>query len=481
MDIRRAIVWASAGQYFTLIVNFAVTLLLARVLTPFEFGVSAIGIAVIGIAEAMREIAGGTFLVRERDLTPGKIRTTTTLNLLLTVLIGAATVLLAEPLSGFFGVPGLASYLLIAVAGFAAGWLLYPQQALLSRDMAFDRLAAVNVASTVGGSIASITLALSGFGANSFAIGAVVTSIIGVGMVLTLGRGIAIYRPSLSEWRSVMGFGIHSSATAIAGRLAEALPLFIFGRLLGPADLAIGHRALLLCLVPERLITAVTGAVALPELSRLSREGGDLKRAYLTALANVTVLHLPVMAMLALLALPVVEVLLGQQWLHAAPLVTILSLALMATAPIMLQYPVLVAAGGVHLLPRLVVLQTGVTAMALAASAGYGLHAAAASMLIALPLNAIMSLLAVHMRLRLSPVELAGVVLRSGVVTLATVAVPIMFIFYHPGSMPPGMAVVLGMAAAPGWMIGLYASGHPLWSEIVRIAASLTNARIAGS
>lgn len=476
MNIRRAIVWASASQYFTLAVNFSITILLARILTPYDFGVSAIGLAVIGIAEALRELAGGTFLVRENELTNDKIRSTTTINILLTGVIAGAIVLLAGPLARFFDLPALAPYLHIAVVGFAAGAVLYPQQALLSRDMAFDRLAAVNAVGTIGGALAAISFALAGFGANSFALAGVITSMLGAMMATALGRGFSIYRPSVRQWRSVAAFGMHSSASAIVGRLAEALPLFIFGRLLGPAELAIGHRALLLCLVPERLISAVAGAVALPELSRLSREGGDVKRAYLVALANVTALHWPAMAMLALLAGPAVSLLLGSQWLDAIPLVTILSLALMAASPMVLQHSVLVATGGVHVLPRLVAAQTGLLAVALAATAGYGLRASALSMLLVMPLNALMSLVAVRSRLGFSAAEAGNALARSAAVTASSVAAPLVLVLQALPMTPLTTALLAAVLAVVGWIVGLRAFGHPLWAEIVRLAGAIRGA-----
>ena len=272
INIRRAIAWAFFGQYFTIAINFVATMLLARLLTPAEFGVSALGGAILGLAEAIRELAGGTFLISERDLTHGKIRSTTTINFMVMFVVVAILVALAEPLSRFFEMPALAHYLFIAVFGYMLGTLLYPQQALMSREMMFDRLAIVSLAQTSVGAAVAITLALAGFQANSFAWAGVASAVSGTLMCSAIRGDLSIFRPSFSHWRSVVGFGAYSSTTAILGRLAETVPLLIFGRLLSASELAIGHRAVLLCMFPERLIMAVVGMVALPELSRRMRE-----------------------------------------------------------------------------------------------------------------------------------------------------------------------------------------------------------------
>jgi O-antigen/teichoic acid export membrane protein len=472
-SIRSAIVWASVGQYVNIAINFLATLLLARLLTPAEFGISSLGVAVLGIAEAIRELAGGTFLIRESDLTQGKIRSTTTVNILVTIVVAAMLVLLAGPLARFFEMPALARFLSIAVLGYMFGPLLYPQQALISREMAFDRLAIVNCASASVAAAVAIILAIAGFRANSFAWAGVASSLSATLICFAIRGDLSIYRPSLSHWRDVVGFGVYSSTTAILGRLAEAVPLLIFGRLLSASELAIGHRAVLLCLFPERLLLAAVGTVALPELSRQSREGGDLKGAYLAALSNITVVYWPVMVMLALLAQPVVALVLGRQWLGAVPLVRILSPALMLAVPIVLQFSILVAASGVQILPRLLMLQTIVTTTALSLTAGYGLRAAALSMLVAMPMNAGMSVLAVRSRIEFRWSELIAPLLRSAVGTSAAAVGPIVVSLAFPVDIPLAAAVAAVALGVAGWIIGLSATGHSLWNELVRAAIAL--------
>ncbi len=472
-SLRRAVAWASVAQYLNIAIGFAATLVLARLLTPAEYGISALSGAIVGVAEAIRELAGGTFLIREHDLTHGKIRSTTTVNFLVTFTVAVVLALLAEPLAHFFEMPALAPFLFIAILGFLLGPLFHPQQALMSRNMAFDRLAVVNCASAFVGAAVAVVLALAGFGANSFAWAGVASAIVGTLLCFIVHRDFSIYKPSLSDWRSVVRFGAYSSTSAILGMLAEAAPLLIFGRLLSAAELAIGHRAVLLCMFPGRLVLAAVGAVALPELSRQSREGGDLKGAYLSAISAITVVYWPIMVMLALLAQPVVALVLGRQWLDAVPLVRILSPALMLAVPIVLQFPILVAAGCVHILPRLLVLQTIVTTTALALTAGYGLHAAALSMLAAMPVNAGMSLLAVRGRIEFRWSELGAVLARSGVVTLAAAISPIIMSLAFRSDMPLAGAVVAVALGGAGWIISLSATGHSLWSELVQAATAL--------
>ena len=396
VNLRRAIVWASAGQYLVIVVNFAALLVMARLLAPAEYGVAVLGGAILAIAEAIRELAGGSFLIRERELTPQKVRSMTTMSVIVTCAVAAVLVLVAKPLAGFFERPALTQYLWVSVLGYVLGPFIYAQMALFSRELQFNRLSVVVFLQALVGAGISILLALIGFSALSFAWASVASAMTGAALCLAVGRDLSIYRPSLSHWRSVVGFGAYSSATAILGRIGETLPVLIFGKFLSPDALAIGHRGVLLCLVPERIVQATVGPVALPEFSRRAREGKDLKEAYLTAVSHVSVVQWPAMIVLAILAEPVVLGVLGSQWLDVVPLLRILSPALMLSVPIGLQYATLVAVGAVDRLPLLLIAQTIAMIAALSITAPYGLHAAAWSMFVVIPVNAALSLMAVH-------------------------------------------------------------------------------------
>ena len=63
---RRAVVWASQGQYLVIIINLANTIVMARLVKPPDFGTAAIGTAMFAIAEAIRSLSGTTYLIQDR-------------------------------------------------------------------------------------------------------------------------------------------------------------------------------------------------------------------------------------------------------------------------------------------------------------------------------------------------------------------------------------------------------------------------------
>jgi O-antigen/teichoic acid export membrane protein len=386
--------------------------------------------------------------------------------MLVTALLSTLLLVAAGPLSRLFGVPLLAPFLVVSVLGYSLATFLYPQQALLGREMEFTSLAVVQLVPAVVGGAVSISLAYVGLGALSLAWGGVLSTATATALCVAIRGDVSIYKPSLGQWRRVVAFGAYSSAAAVLNKIADAVPVLIFGHFLSAEALSFGHRAILLCQLPERVIQAAIGIVALPEFSRQVREGRALKGAYLSALSHISVAHWPAMIILALLARPIVLVLFGHQWLELASLIPIISPALILALPMGIQYPVLAATDGIRLLPRLVLAQTLVLAAALWITARYGLHAAAFGALWAMPINAVMSIQAVRSRIVLSWTELFVVFSRSAAVSACAASGPLIFVLASPSDMPLLIAAAAALVGCAGWVAGLFATAHPLWSEL---------------
>lgn len=473
--IRRSIIWVSIGQYFNLAVGFLSTLFLARLLTPTEYGTSILGWAIIGMVEALREFASGAFLVREKELSADKIGTSFTISFLITLIVMAGLMLLARPLADYFSAEGLDQFLHVVLIGFALGAILYPQQALLAREHAFGRLAIIGCAMTAVGSAVSVTLAYYKFGALSFAWATVASLALGTVLITCVRQEVSFYRPSLRSWRAVLGFGAYSGTTAIISKVGEAVPVFICGKVLSPTDLAIGSRAVMISSVAERIVFGPALSIALPEFAHQVREGRDLKTSYCKALSLLTAVQWPAMVMLAVLAEPIVVLVMGHQWLDVVPLVRIYGPALMLAVPVGLQYAVLSAVDGIHLLPRLLALQTAVMTTALALTVSHGLQAIAWSMYAVFAISSYLSLLTVRSRLGFGWLDLAASLAPSITVTIFSAIGPLA-LFFYASSMTLLITSAAIATAAVGWLAGLYASSHVMWTEVVHAATFAVNA-----
>jgi O-antigen/teichoic acid export membrane protein len=220
---KRAFLWASAGRYLVTIIGLATTVIMARLLSPGEYGLSVLGTAVILVADAIRSLAGGSYLVQTKELSSDKIRTSCTLSLIVTLVMTSALAVLAPLMAAYYANPVLERYLQVIGISYLMGPFSFPIMSLMTREMAFERLALIGVATAVVNGIMSIVLAKLGFSAMSYAWASVGSAAAGVLLCLFFYPNWSIFRPLLREWRSVLGFGVFDSATTVLHRLTENL------------------------------------------------------------------------------------------------------------------------------------------------------------------------------------------------------------------------------------------------------------------
>jgi O-antigen/teichoic acid export membrane protein len=469
--VRRAFFWATFGRYVAMAINLTVTIVAARLVPPASFGVAVLSAAAYAIAEAIREIGGGAYLIQERELTAGKIRSSITVSLIVSLALAALLFLGARVIAGFYGVPEIEHYLHVAALGFVLGPFVFPALALMSRELAFGYQALTTISMSLAGGLTTIGLAAAGFSYMAFAWANVAAALVGSALCFLFRPDLSMYRWSLSEWRDVIRFGVFDSATSLLAALGEHAPYLLLGRFLNTAGIGIAQRALLLSTFPERVILAGVGAVALPTFARRVREGGDTRAAYLRAIEMITAVQWPCLMLLATLATPLVLFLLGPRWAEVAPLLRILCLAMAFSFPWALQYPVLVALGAVRLLPWLVAAQALVNLIAVGLTAPYGLHAVAWSLVVTLPLNALAAVTIARVHLKFSWLEFPRALIKSAVVTAMAGLGPAAVLLSQGGldsiSLTGGLIAMI--LAGFGWLLGLYVARHPLREELLRI------------
>jgi O-antigen/teichoic acid export membrane protein len=202
-----------------------------------------------------------------------------------------------------------------------------------------------------------------------------------------------------------------------------------------------------------------------------TRAGGDLKASYLRGLSLMSAVQWPTLIMLALLADPVVRILLGQQWGETAPLVRMISLATMTLAPAFLTFPVLVATGRIRdtLLSSLISLPPSI--LIVIGATTLGLWQVAASMFVAAPLQMFVALLFVRRAIGLSWGEFFGALRKSALMTMGAAALPGLVLLMSSNGFALGLgeAALAVLGGAVGWLAALLIVDHPLKQELLAV------------
>ena len=473
--VRRALAMATGEQYLRLVINFASIAAVSRLLTPTEIGVSVIGTGIVLIALGLREFATSDFLIQRPKITLEDVRASFTVVFLLTALIAIAMFLVAPWFGTFYGEEKLARFLQIAAVAGLIEAISLPIRGLLRRDMAFGALALINTASAAATAAATILLALAGFSYMSVAWAVVAAAVTTTSLSFYCRPDPSILRPVFKAWGRVLSFGSYNGASFVINQTYLALPQLVLGHVLPYSAVGLYNRAQMVSDIPDRVVLTGVFSVAFPALAAEIREGRGLKQPYLRALALITVAYWPALVLLALLAHPVVSFILGRQWVEVVPLLQLMAVGGLAWFPVMLTSPVLLAVGANRDRVMADLIGRSVSALVLCSAAWFGIMAMAASKLVTLPFQMVLSFRFVRRHVAFSGHELAAALWKSVVVTASSAAGPLCVIALSDWSLDLSVTATAAalLFGATGWMVAVLVTRHPVMLELGRIVEHL--------
>ena len=469
--IRRAIAWTIVGQLVSFVATFGTTVALARILTPREIGMFAIGMAVSGVLQALGAFGVGTYVVREHQLTPAVLSTAFTLNALTACLL-ALTLLISSFIPAItLGEPLVATVLRVLAPVPLFGIVEFRPATMLQRDMRFSIIALVTVVRTIVTAGVSVLTALAGASAVSAAYGAFAGALVSAVAFATLARHHSGFALTLTGWRSMVAFGFKTLAIGGVAVIAFRLSDFILGSILGLVALGLYNRAAALSGVPIINVYTSLARVLFVKLADETRAGRGVCRTYLRGLDMILGVMWPMLAGLALLAWPVVEGLFGVRWLAAAAPLAILSTAQMFALTFAMNYELFVLRDEVGRQTRIETLRTVIALGIFAYGCTQGIVGAAVGRLIDPMIG--MALYLPHMR-RLSGAsagELAVIYVRNLALVVAALIIPALTLMATRGvpEVPYGALVLAMMGSGVCWLAALRWMRHPLWDEVERL------------
>jgi len=471
--LQHSFIFSAIDRLGNITINLVTMATVARLLTPDEVGVFVVGAAVALVIQTLRDTGAAIYLIQEPDVTREGVRTTFTIMCVINLFLAIALYLSAAPVATFYSEQRLRPILQIMSVGVLIACFANVPVALMRRDLEFGHIATVNLLGSLVNLVVVIILILSGFSYLSLP-WATVASLSAMTIATICLRPIPwMYRFDLSEWRRVLEFSSYSSIAAILVNALTMLPQFIIGRMIGFDAVGIFSRAVIVCQLPDRSVLSAFMPVVLPAFAARVRDGADLKPTYLQSLSLTSVIYLPIMLCIALLAHPVVEALLGDQWTRAVPLVRILCVASLCLFPVSLNFPVLVAKGRIRDTVTMMLILLPVTALIVFVAAFYGLTIVALTAFITAPAQAGLSFWFVRRQVPFKWNEIVGSI-RESITVMICAGVAPMLIVVALGSRP-GLtaAAIAAVGATIGWFLGVWATGHPLLSYLTDTAHML--------
>ncbi len=469
---RRSLAWTLAERYAGLVINFLGLTVLARLLTPAEFGIFAIAAGLSALLVVLRDFGATNWIIQAPELPDWQLRTAATLTLASGLLLAACLAFGAPLAARLYGEEELTPVIQVASIGFLLNPLTLVPMAMLSRELRFKELFLINTLGALAGTASSIAAALLGYGPMSPAIGIVVSAATTLFGTMLRAWSYHVVRPGLRGWRDILSFSAYSMGAGMLSEVGRVLPTVLVGRTLGVDAAGLLNRSYAVSLLFQKLILQAAKRAALPVLALGRREGVDLSRAYLAKIAFMAAVSWPAALLFLTLAEQVVAVVLGRNWESAVPVVQVLSLTLVFLPLTALNNEFYIAMGRVRLQLWVEMVATGARIAMVLLAALHSLEAVAVAMVASRAVAALVSsLLAQRMLGGVGARALGKVLLGSLPPTIGALAGPglVWAADLSATHHPVLVLAAAGLAAAVGWLLGLWVSNHPLGGEVARL------------
>ncbi|QBI20295.1 lipopolysaccharide biosynthesis protein [Egibacter rhizosphaerae] len=316
--------WLTVAQVVTQVTRTGVQILLARLLLPSDFGLMAMALVVTNFLDIFRDLGTRAAIIQRREVTPTILSSLFYVNVGFGVALSLGVALLAPLAAALLGDGNVTPVLQVLGLSIALSSFGLVQLGLLYRDMRYRWIGALHVTSALVQAGVSVGLALSGFGVWSLVGGTLAGALASTLLAWLASSWRPSWSFSASEVRSVWSFSLNLSGSHLVGFLVGNLDKVIIGRLLGTTSLGYYTLAQRILMYPIRSITQMAQEVLLPSMARRQDDDEALTDQFMRAGAVIALTTFPLMAIAAVLAEPFVRVVLGEQWLPAAPLIAVL-------------------------------------------------------------------------------------------------------------------------------------------------------------
>jgi O-antigen/teichoic acid export membrane protein len=310
----RGLAWTGAGRLGQQVIQFGITVALARLLVPADFGLVGLILVFTGFASVFVDVGLSGAVIQRRELTERHLSTAFWLNVAAGIALSGIVAGLSPLIAAFYGDPSLVALTLAMSANFAVAGVGLVPRALIQRSMNFRRLTFIETAAAAVAGIAAVLGAFAGLGVWSLIMLTLITT-----FLTTVSLWFATrWRPSRiidrAALRDLWGFSGGVLGFQTINYWARNFDNLLVGKVLGSAPLGIYSRAYNIMLVPISQVNQVTTRVMFPALSRLHEDPQRVKRAYLRAVGLIALFTFPAAVGLFVAAEPFVLTLYGPNW-----------------------------------------------------------------------------------------------------------------------------------------------------------------------
>lgn len=325
----KGVVWSSIERFSTQGVQFLIMIIMARLLTPKDYGLIGMLAIFLAVAQSLIDSGFSQALIRKQDRTDVDNSTVFYFNIVVSSALYLILFIAAPFVADFYNQPELTSVMRVVCLGVILNSLAVVQRALLTVRIDFKTQAKASLSAAVISGCIGIVLAYCGFGVWSL----VVQQLLNLSVNTLLLWIFSKWRPiAVFSWKSfheLFAFGSKLLASGLLDTLYRNIYPIVIGKLFSASSLGHYTRAHQFSEFPSSNVTGIIQRVTYPILCGIQDETERLETVYRKFLKLSAFIIFPLMIGMSAVARPFIDIVLGKQWGFCGQLLQIICFAMM--------------------------------------------------------------------------------------------------------------------------------------------------------
>lgn len=326
---KKGLYWSFFNQFSNYGMQFCVGIVMARLLSPSDYGITALPGVFLAIAAVFQDSGMAGALIRKPEIEEKDYSTLFLYSIGMGILMYAALFFASPYIASYFETPVLIPLVRVTALTFLWGPITTVQYVFLKRKLDFKTPTKISIATKIFSAIVGITMAYMGYGLWALVISGVLSGFLNLILIVWAVRWYPRTGWSNESFKYLWGYGNKMLASSLLETAySNITPLFV-AKYYSPADLGVYNRARNYAIMPSQNVTGVIQNVTFPVLSKMQDDDESLARNYRRMLKTTAFVVFPLMMLLAGLARPLIITMITAKWEACIILLQLLCFSLM--------------------------------------------------------------------------------------------------------------------------------------------------------
>lgn len=317
-------IWSFIGKFGGQILYLVTNMILARLLTPTEFGMIGVLTIIFSVANTLSDSGLGGALMMEKKLNKITCGTVFCFNAVISVFLYFVILFFADAIERFYDIPGLSGVTKAMGLVFVIQAFSIVPKSMLMYSLKFKQISIINLVSVFISAIISITLAYLGFGVYALVAYQIVFALFDYILFAIVARYRIYICFDLECFKRVFGFGIFTTITNVIDSIYENIIAAIFGKVMSVSEAGYLSQAKKIEETATRSLMLTINATSFPILTKLRDNLGDYSHETQSLQRTIPIVLSPILIVMGVYSEEIVSIMFGAEWIPAASYLTAL-------------------------------------------------------------------------------------------------------------------------------------------------------------